>query len=131
MKPGTTIRIARPTDNLGKIVSMYRDGLEFVALGSFEDHDGFDGVILGHPGQNYHLEFTSHKDHTAGSAPTRDNLLVFYIRDSIEWELQCRKMTKAGFVKVDSFNPYWDKLGKTFEDVDGYRVVLQNSGWEE
>jgi prolyl oligopeptidase len=55
---------------------------------------------------------------------------VFYINDSKEWELQCRKMAKAGFVKVDSFNPYWDKRGKTFEDADGCRVVLQNSDWD-
>ncbi len=26
-------------------------------------------------------------------------------------------------------NPYWDKLGRTFEDPDGYRVVLQNADW--
>jgi hypothetical protein len=26
-----------------------------------------------------------------------------------------------------SFNPNWGKAGKTVEDPDGYRVVLQNS----
>jgi len=35
----------------------------------------------------------------------------------------------AGFVEVKSFNPYWDKLGRTFEDHDGYRVVLQRAAW--
>lgn len=29
--------------------------------------------------------------------------------------------------EVVSFYPYWDKQGKTFEDPDGYRVVLQNA----
>jgi len=32
---------------------------------------------------------------------------------------------------VKAFNPYWDKNGKTFEDPDGYRVVLQRASWPE
>jgi hypothetical protein len=36
-------------------------------------------------------------------------------------------MLAAGFVPVPSFNPYWDRAGLTFEDPDGYRVVLQNA----
>ena len=131
MKPGTTIRFARPTDNLERLALMYTEGLDFVELSKFDDHDGFSGVIIGHPDQDYHLEFTQQKNHLAGSAPTKDNLLVFYIADRTEWEQQCRKMIEAGFVKVDSYNPYWDKQGNTFEDIDGYRVVLQNSAWEK
>ena len=30
---------------------------------------------------------------------------------------------------VKAFNPYWDRKGKTFEDPDGYRVVLQQASW--
>ena len=39
------------------------------------------------------------------------------------------RMFAAGYDSVPSFNPYWDVKGKTFEDIDGYRVVLQNSAW--
>jgi len=28
-----------------------------------------------------------------------------------------------------SENPYWDVNGVTFEDPDGWRIVLQNAGW--
>ena len=38
-------------------------------------------------------------------------------------------MTKSGFKNVQSYNPYWEDNGRTFEDVDGYRVVLQNKEW--
>ncbi|MGB5102475.1 MAG: hypothetical protein WBO04_04040 [Steroidobacteraceae bacterium] len=38
-------------------------------------------------------------------------------------------MYAAGFVAVQPYNPYWSRLGRTFEDPDGYRVVLQNAGW--
>jgi len=30
---------------------------------------------------------------------------------------------------VESFNPYWDVHGHTFQDLDGYRVVIQNDEW--
>jgi hypothetical protein len=40
-------------------------------------------------------------------------------------------MTAAGFRPVVSFNPYWERRGRTFEDHDGYRVVLQNADWSE
>ena len=123
------MRVARPTDNLTTIKNMYINGLGFVLLGEFTDHDGFDGVMLGQPNAPYHLEFIAKAGHTVGTAPTQDNLLVFYIPEQDEWEEHCQKMRQAGFIEVPSFNPYWDVQGKTFEDVDGYRVVLQNTVW--
>jgi hypothetical protein len=108
---------------------MYRVGLEFEILGSFEDHAGFDGVILGHREAGYHLEFTHRRGHRAGKAPTEDNLLVFYLPDRGAWERGCARLTEAGFKRTGSFNPYWDELGATYEDLDGYRVVLQNAPW--
>jgi hypothetical protein len=40
-------------------------------------------------------------------------------------------MQHAGFAPVPSYNPYWDVTGRTFEDPDGYRVVLQCAAWPE
>ena len=58
-----------------------------------------------------------------------EHLLVFYVPDRTEWEQRCVRMQSAGFHEVKSFNPFWDRQGKTFEDVDGYRVVIANSAW--
>lgn len=127
----TVMRVARPTDNLAEITAMYIAGLGFQSLGSFRAHAGFDGDILGHPEHNYHLEFTHHIGHSVGRAPTKDNLLIFYLPQKSQWEARCDAMEQAGFRVVDSYNPYWDRLGKTFEDLDGYRVVLQNEAWLE
>ena len=124
------LRIARPTDNLAVVSRMYIEGLGFELLGSFSEHDGFDGVIIGHPFHTYHLEFTHHKSERVGRASTQDSLLVFYIPDQQAWANACEKMLCAGFNSVTSYNPYWDMRGSTFEDVDGYRVVLQNSEWK-
>src|SRR5438876_61568 len=81
----TKMRVARPTDNLDEVTKFYRDGLGFAELSRFEDHDGFDGVMLGLPGAPYHLEFTKARGHRAGRAPTADNLLVFYLPDEGQW----------------------------------------------
>jgi catechol 2,3-dioxygenase-like lactoylglutathione lyase family enzyme len=123
------LRIARPTDDLNAVVRFYRDGLGFTVLFEFRDHDGFDGVMLGHPGAAYHLEFTRKKGHPAGKAPTEDNLLVFYLPDEAEWRRATERLAEQGYQPVKAFNPYWDKSGRTYADPDGYRVVLQNAQW--
>ncbi len=125
-----TLRVARATDDLERLLRFYRDGLGLELLCRFEDHDGFDGVMLGNPGAPYHFEFTTHRGHKAPRAPSEDDLLVFYLPASDEWRAAVERMRNAGFAPVPSFNPYWDRQGLTFEDPDGYRVVLQNSSWD-
>ena len=123
-----TLRVARPTDNLPEVTKFYRDALGFDVLASFNDK-GFEGIILGHKSAPYHLEFTHQAGHKVGKAPTQDNLLVFYIPDRAEWTSAVDRMERHGYEPVKSYNPWWDNGGKTFEDIDGYRVVLFNTGW--
>lgn len=125
------LRIARPTDQLEAIASLYCQGLGFRRLGEFYDHQGFDGIMVGHPHHPYHLEFTHHHGVRVGRAPTQDNLLVFYLPDETRWRERCQQMLAAGFRQVAAYNPYWQVNGVTFEDFDGYRVVLQQRAWQE
>lgn len=129
MNKQTTLRVARPTDRLDHVVRFYVLGLGLDQLGSFADHDGFDGVMVGAPGASYHLEFTHQRGHAVSGAPTKDSLLVFYLPEEGEWRAAVDRMVKAGYTPVPSLNPYWDRGGRTFEDPDGYRVVLQNAAW--
>ena len=131
MIEAATIRIARPSDNPDALLPFYRDGLGFEVLYRFEDHDGFDGVMLGRRGAPYHFEFTRAHGHVAGKAPTQDNLVVFYIADATMWRVAVDRMTGAGYPPTPSFNPYWDIAGRTFQDADGYRVVLQHGVWSD
>ena len=108
---------------------MYRDGPGFEVLYRFEDHEGFDGAMLGHPSAPWHLEFTRAHGHTAGRAPSPDNLLVFYFPDAAQPQAAVRRMRHGSFAPVTAFNPYWDRTGATFEDPDRYRVVLQQGAW--
>ena len=127
--PIPVLRVARPTDDIDALLPFYRDGLGLAVLYRFEDHDGFDGVMLGHENAPWHLEFTRARGHRAGRAPTADNLLVLYLPDGGEWQAAVDRMQAAGFAAVPAFNPYWDRDGLTFEDPDGYRVVLQRAAW--
>ncbi|QJX47127.1 VOC family protein [Hymenobacter taeanensis] len=124
------LRVARPTNDLGPLLRFYRDGLGLTELGSFANHDGFDGVMLGHPQAPYHLEFTTQQGQLIAPAPTPEHLLVFYLPDHSQWLLAVERMQAHGYAPVVSHNPYWDRLGHTYEDPDGYRVVLQNAPWE-
>jgi len=108
---------------------MYRRGLGLGVVGSFEDHEGFDGVMLGVAGSGYHFEFTRHRTHPIAPAPTAEDLVVLYVPQEAEWRAACARMLAAGFTRVASFNPYWDARGCTYADADGYRVVLQRAEW--
>lgn len=123
------LRIARPATDLKRTTEMYCRGLGLRIIAAFENHAGFDGIILGDHSSDHHLEFTRCRTHSVAPAPTPEDLLVFYIPDREDWEAAIARMTAAGFKPVASFNPYWEERGRTFEDADGYRVVLQQAAW--
>ncbi len=123
------LRIARPVSSLERSVAMYRTGLSLQEIGRFENHEGFDGVMLGNPGLNYHFEFTYCRTHPVSPTPTPEDLIVIYLPEPNEWQSACNLMLKAGFIESNPFNPYWQQRGRTFEDHDHYRVVLEQASW--
>jgi len=129
MLQGKVLRVARPTDRLEQVVHFYTEGLGLQILDRFENHEGFDGVMIGMSEEDHHFEFTHHRGHTVGRAPTQDHLIVFYLPNQQEWQQMIERMKTIGYEPVSSYNLYWDKNGATFEDPDGYRVVLQNAEW--
>jgi hypothetical protein len=123
------LRIAHPVTDLQRAASMYKLGLTLDEVGSFADHQGFDGVMLGSRDGHYHFEFTYCRTHPVSPSPTPEDLLVFYVPEQDPWSQRCSLMLQAGFAEVQSFNPYWDRHGRSFQDFDGYRVVIQRSPW--
>ena len=121
------VRIARPTDRLEEVVSFYRDALGLEVVGSFEHHAGYDGVMLGLPGREYHLEFTRRAGGGPVPAPSKDNLLVLYVEDREAMNELAARLQTHGHHPVPPENPYWAERGLTFEDPDGWRVVLMNT----
>jgi catechol 2,3-dioxygenase-like lactoylglutathione lyase family enzyme len=123
------LRIARPVIDLARSTEMYCRGLGLTVLGSFRDHDGFDGAMLGDPDSRYHFEFTHCPSRAVRPTPTVEDLVVLYIPEESRWHASCASMVAAGFRQVASFNPYWDVRGRTYEDADGYRTVLERAEW--
>ena len=124
------VRVARPTNQLGRVVQFYTDGLGLDIIGSFKNHAGYDGVMVGLPGREYHLEFTQHVNGSPCPAPTKDNLLVFYLDDKTALAETAARLHALGYPPVPPENPYWQDKGLTFEDPDGWRVVLFAGLWE-
>jgi hypothetical protein len=123
------VRIARPVSDLTRATEMYTRGLDLSVLGGFEDHEGFDGVMLGAEGQSVHFELTHCRSEPVEPSPTPEDLVVLYVRSAADWQARCETMLQAGFAEVASFNPYWDRHGRTFVDLDGYRVVIHRGAW--
>jgi hypothetical protein len=123
------MRAARACRDVDAIGRQYVEGLGFEVLSSWRDHEGFDGIILGHPRGPYHLEFI--RDHHAAPPPPphAEQLLEFYLADAGEWEARCAAMLAAGFTVVSNGNPYWERNGRTFVDAEGGRVVLNRGAW--
>jgi catechol 2,3-dioxygenase-like lactoylglutathione lyase family enzyme len=103
------LRVARHTERLEEMVRFYRDGIGLPEIGGFRGHDGYDGVFLAVPGTGAHVELTAGGGH---GAPVR------------------AVAARLGVDPVAPANPYWAEHGVTFEDPDGFRVVLVPERWE-
>lgn len=119
-------RIARPTNQLTEVIRFYQQGLGLEILGKFEGHSGYDGVMLGLPDKTYHLEFTQHIDKMPLPKPTKENLMVLYFDNVEEYKKANERIQKTGISPVEPENPYWKGKSETYEDPDGWRVILFN-----
>ncbi len=123
-------RVARPTNNPSEIIRFYCDGLGLEVIASFENHKGFDGVMLGHKGSPYHLEFTHHCGHKVGKAPTQDNLLVFYIPDGAQWKNAVERMRRHGYEPVTYTNLRAHETRNKLVGLVGHDIKMQNASWD-
>lgn len=117
------LRVARHTGDLKKMIGFYTSNLGMEVLGSFEDHDGYNGVFLGMKNESWHLEFTEDSvepDHH----PDEDDLLVFYFSNEEERYMVRQNFMKSGIVESVPKNPYWQQNGILFKDPDGYGIIL-------
>jgi catechol 2,3-dioxygenase-like lactoylglutathione lyase family enzyme len=119
------LRVARHTERLDEAVAFYRDGIGLAEIGGFHDHDGYDGVFLAVPGAAAHLELTAGGGQRAPE-PHPESLLVLYLGDQAAVRTVAARL---GVDPIEPANPYWAEHGVTFEDPDGFRVVLVPQHW--
>jgi GNAT superfamily N-acetyltransferase len=117
----TGIRVARPTRDLARATTFYRDLLGLPMRGGFRNHDGYDGMFFVLPG-GAELEIT------AGPHPPRpgtaEDLLILYLASRRHVDTVANQLVDADIPSVTAANPYWNRWGRTFLDPDGFRVVI-------
>lgn len=118
-------RVARHTNDLDKIKTFYTTVLGFEVLGSFENHDSYNGLFLGKPNLDWHLEFTK-SDEIIEFNYNKDDILVFYPNTIIEYNHLIEKVLSNSIELITSSNSYWSLNGKMFLDPDGYHIVISN-----
>lgn len=112
-----------------KVIQFYEVGIGLKKLEEFHGTRGYKGVIFGLLHTNYHLEFTSHENGSPCVAPTKDNLIVFYMQDNNEINQLVKRMNHMGYKEAEPENEYWKEKGITIEDPDGWRVVFMNRSY--
>jgi catechol 2,3-dioxygenase-like lactoylglutathione lyase family enzyme len=116
-------RYARHTNNLNVIIEFYTNVLGLEKLGNFENHSNYNGVFLGLPNLDWHLEFTESNE-KVGHNPNEDDLIVFYLKSKKEFNDIRERAEKFKVSIVKSKNPYWQTNGIELRDPDGFGVIL-------
>lgn len=119
-------RVARHTEQLEEMISFYTENLGLKVLGSFEDHDSYDGVFLGKENMDWHIEFTS-SNSRVNRKFDEDDMNVFYVDSEIEFQKITDTFRKNKIEPIVAKNPYWEKNGKTYLDPDGFRIVISTN----
>lgn len=123
--PVGAVRFARPTAQLAQCLHFYRDVLGLAVLAEFRGHSGYDGVVLGLPGNAVHLELTQRVDDTRIPEPSPDNHLVFYLPNANAVVSAAARVQAHGYFPVIPENPYWlDRGAIAFQDPDAWVVIF-------
>lgn len=78
-------RYARHTKSLNDLANFYTEGLGLENLGEFKNHNNYNGVFLGIPNADWHLEFTESFSEPSHQ-PDPDDLIVYYVHSKAHME---------------------------------------------
>ncbi len=117
------LRIARHTNKIEEIKIFYTTILNLEILGEFQKHNGYDGIFIGKPTFDWHLEFiTTHED--VNHQFDEDDCLVFYPTTQQEYDEIIERLELHHIKPIKSKNPYWNDNGISFLDPDGFIVIV-------
>lgn len=123
-------RQARHTHKLEPLVTFYTEIIGLKNLGSFENHQGYDGVFLGledslNQKAGWHLEFTVSWEQPL-HRPDEEDVLVFYPETKADYDAILSRIAEANIKPSRPKNPYWRRNGFMILDPDGFGVILVN-----
>jgi predicted enzyme related to lactoylglutathione lyase len=108
--------------------AFYVDAVGFGVLAQWEDHEGYDGVVLSIGNATRQLELL--QQHGVLPAPTSEDQIVLYLGSIESVDTTAERIRQAGHEPVRSPNPYWKRDGALcFIDPDGYWLILSPSSW--
>ena len=116
-------RAARHTNDLKLMIDFYTNILGLEILGSFKNHNNYDGVFLGKKDQSWHLEFTTSLTKVDHKFDT-DDILVFYPEQIYEYDKIIERITYFDIVRIIPENPYWITNSVMIKDPDGYCIAI-------
>jgi catechol 2,3-dioxygenase-like lactoylglutathione lyase family enzyme len=123
------IRVARPTRDLDRARAFYHGAVGLSILSSFDEHDGYSGVIFGvSDGPTMQLELVLHAE--VEPSPTGEDQLVLYLGSAGAVAELAASIGSAGYEVKTASNPYWAREGAIgFVDPDGYWLILSPGSW--
>lgn len=106
--------------------------LDLPVLYRFENHAGFDGVMFGLPGGQYHLEFTRSRAGSPCPAPSNENLLVLYFESDAAMYDVVERLAEHGCEPVPAGEPVLDRPrrapGSALQERQSLVSVVEGEG---
>ncbi|MFN6076216.1 MAG: VOC family protein [Fluviicola sp.] len=118
-----TFRYARHTSNLKALEKFYTELVGLKKLGGFENHSSYNGIFLGDPAENWHLEFTTSNENPIHQFDEED-ALVFYLENEMEFTQIKERISEHKIPLEKAKNPYWQENGLQISDPDGFKVIF-------
>jgi len=119
-------RVARHTNDIEKMVQFYTTILGLEVIGRFNNHEGYDGVMLGLQDLDWHLEFTCcpEEDFHVNPSSQEDDLIVFYPRFASQMKVIEENIDIHRLEIFTAKNPYWHRNGILIKDPDNYPIII-------
>lgn len=122
--PVSRMRVARPTTDIERAITFWTQVVGLEILSRFEDHEGYDGVILGNSGDQWEIEVTHHSSGMPLPSPSEEDIIVLYLKEGVADEITDR-LRHAGHPAKEHPNPYWRAMGASAHtDPDGYTLII-------
>ena len=116
-------RYARHCNDLQTLKEFYCEVLGLKVVGSFQNHEQYNGVFLSYENCNWEIEFTQSAS-LANHKPDDDDILVLYPTTTQHYSEILNKINKQGVEILKSKNPYWNQNGVLIKDSEGFNVVV-------
>ena len=122
--PVSRMRVAHPTTDVERAITFWTQVVGLEKLSRFEDHEGYDGVILGNSGDQWEIEVTHHSSGLPLPSPSEEDIIVLYLNNKLAAEITDR-LRHSGHPAKEHPNPYWQAMGASVHtDPDGYTLIL-------